>query len=89
MIEHSIFGDPFTVKSFADAATTLSAIAHGDNPVAFVSGSPWSFYRRTIQKLHRDGFPEGPLILKDVVVNSSSISFAGTTVPDAIAAAKP
>jgi len=67
LIEHSIFGDPFTVKSFADAAKTLSAIANGDNPVAFVSGSPWSFYRRTIQKLHRDGFPEGaPLILKEV-----------------------
>lgn len=65
MLEHSIFGDPFTVKSFADAATTLSAIANGDNPVAFVSGSPWLFYRRTMQKLHQDGFPEGtPLILK-------------------------
>lgn len=66
LIKHSIFKDPFTVKSFAGTAKVLSTVyARGANPVFYVSGSPWGFYERTAKKLQLDHFPSyTTLVLK-------------------------
>ena len=54
-----------TRKPFPGVAALYRALHAGVNPVFYVSKSPWNLYAPLIEYLDLQGFPRGPLLLRD------------------------
>jgi phosphatidate phosphatase APP1 len=54
-----------TRKPFPGVAAFYRALHAGVNPVFYVSKSPWNLYAPLIEYLDLQGFPRGPLLLRD------------------------
>ena len=54
-----------TRKPFPGVAAFYRALHAGVNPVFYVSKSPWNLYAPLIEYLELQGFPRGPLVLRD------------------------
>ena len=60
-----------TRKPFPGVAAFYRALHAGVNPVFYVSKSPWNLYAPLIDYLEVQGFPPGPLLLRDFGFRSS------------------
>jgi phosphatidate phosphatase APP1 len=54
-----------TRKPFPGVAAFYRALHAGVNPVFYVSKSPWNLYAPLVEYLDLQGFPRGPLLLRD------------------------
>ena len=54
-----------TRKPFPGVAAFYRALHAGVNPVFYVSKSPWNLYAPLVEYLELQGFPRGPLLLRD------------------------
>ena len=54
-----------TRKPFPGVAAFYRALHAGLNPVFYVSKSPWNLYAPLVEYLDLQGFPRGPLLLRD------------------------
>jgi phosphatidate phosphatase APP1 len=59
------FSSARTRKPFKGAAAFYRALHDGVNPVFYVSKSPWNLYAPLSEFLELQGFPRGPLLLRD------------------------
>jgi phosphatidate phosphatase APP1 len=55
-----------TRKPFKGAAAFYRALHRGVNPLFYVSKSPWNLYVPLAEYLEVQGFPEGPLLLRNL-----------------------
>ena len=60
-----------TRKPFPGVAAFYRALHAGANPVFYVSRSPWNLYAPLVEYLEVQGFPAGPLLLRDFGLSSS------------------
>ena len=71
MISRTLSGSALTRVAFPGAAELYRVLAEGlggqdDNPVFYVSSSPWNLHRFLVAFLDHRGFPRGPLLLRDL-----------------------
>jgi phosphatidate phosphatase APP1 len=71
MIWVTLSGSAFTRLPFEGTSELFRALARGasgqaDNPVFYVSKSPWNLYDFLIDFLEHQGLPRGPLLLRDI-----------------------
>jgi phosphatidate phosphatase APP1 len=65
MILHAAFHNARTRKPFKGVAAFYRALHAGVNPVFYVSKSPWNLYAPIVEYLDVQGFPAGPVLLRD------------------------
>jgi phosphatidate phosphatase APP1 len=65
MILHAAFNNARTRKPFKGVAAFYRALHAGVNPVFYVSKSPWNLYAPIVEYLEVQGFPAGPVLLRD------------------------
>ena len=71
MVGRTLSGSALTRIAVPGAAELYRALAEGaggadDNPVFYVSSSPWNLHRFLVAFLDHRGFPRGPLLLRDL-----------------------
>ena len=71
MIWVTLSGSAFTRMPFEGTSELYQALAagasgHADNPVFYVSKSPWNLYDFLVDFLDYHGLPRGPLLLRDI-----------------------
>ncbi|HET7539945.1 MAG TPA: phosphatase domain-containing protein [Polyangiaceae bacterium] len=71
MIWVTLSGSAFTRMPFEGTSELYHALAHGasgeaNNPVFYVSKSPWNLYDFLVDFLEHHGLPRGPLLLRDI-----------------------
>ena len=71
MIWVTLSGSAFTRMPFEGTSELYHALArgqsgHANNPVFYVSKSPWNLYDFLIDFLDHHGLPRGPLLLRDI-----------------------
>jgi len=71
MIWVTLSGSAFTRVAFDGTSALYRALARGasgeaDNPVFYVSKSPWNLYDFLIDFIDHHGLPRGPLLLRDI-----------------------
>jgi phosphatidate phosphatase APP1 len=67
MVRQTITGSALTRTPFPGAAELYDDLAAGENPVFYVSSSPWNLHAFLIAFLEHRGFPLGPVLLRDLV----------------------
>jgi phosphatidate phosphatase APP1 len=65
MVLHAAFNNARTRKPFKGVAAFYRALHAGVNPVFYVSKSPWNLYAPIVEYLEVQGFPAGPVLLRD------------------------
>ncbi|MEZ5391687.1 MAG: phosphatase domain-containing protein [Bryobacterales bacterium] len=71
MITLMLFRNAFSRQAFEGTAELYRALAAGSdgtgsNPLFYVSSSSWNFYPMLEQFLEHNGFPAGPILLRDI-----------------------
>lgn len=71
MIWVTLFGSAFTRMPFEGTSELYGALAagvsgHADNPVFYVSKSPWNLYDFLVDFMDYHQLPRGPLLLRDI-----------------------
>lgn len=71
MIWVTLSGNAFTRMAFDGTSELYRALARGasgdaDNPVFYVSKSPWNLYDFLVDFIDHHGLPRGPLLLRDI-----------------------
>ncbi len=71
MLRTTVFSNARTRLPFPGVAALYRALAYGtsstmDNPVFYVSSSPWNLYDVIAEFLDHQGMPRGPLFLRDL-----------------------
>lgn len=66
----SLFDNARTRSPFPRVAEFYQALQAGSsaseqNPIFYVSSSPWNFYDLLVEFMHVNGIPDGPLLLRD------------------------
>lgn len=67
MLRATLTGSELTRTPFPGAAELYRDLAGAANPVFYVSSSPWNLHRFLLAFLRHRGFPEGPVLLRDLV----------------------
>lgn len=70
MLRQTFAGSELTRTPFPGAAELyqdLAAVGEVDNPVFYVSSSPWNLYSFLVGFLRHRDFPLGPLLLRDLI----------------------
>jgi phosphatidate phosphatase APP1 len=65
MVLHAALNNARTRKPFKGVAAFYRALHAGVNPVFYVSKSPWNLYAPIVEYLEVQGFPAGPVLLRD------------------------
>lgn len=66
MLYHSLFKNPWQRQTPDFAADWFNALSgNNQNPVFYISNSPWNFYEGITLFLEHHGFPVGPVLLRD------------------------
>lgn len=66
-------GSALTREVFRDSAALITlGVAAGENPVFYVSSSPWNLHAFLDRLLARDGVPRGPMFLRDLGISGGS-----------------
>ena len=65
MVLHAALNNARTRKPFKGVAAFYRALHAGVNPVFYVSKSPWNLYAPIVEYLEVQGFPRGPVLLRD------------------------
>ena len=82
MVRTTVAGNARTRLPFEGVAALYRALAFGtgstaDNPVFYVSSSPWNLYDVLIDFLDAQGLPRGPLFLRDLGVDRTKFIKSG------------
>jgi len=67
MLRNTFAGSALTRTPFVGAAELYADLAAGENPVFYVSSSPWNLHSFMVAFLRRRGFPLGPVLLRDLL----------------------
>ncbi len=67
MVRRTLFGSALTRAPFPGAAELYRDLAGEENPVFYVSSSPWNLHGFLLAFLRHHGFPSGPVLLRDLV----------------------
>lgn len=72
VMRNTLTGSALTRTPFAGAAELYRALAEGGsgpdhNPLFYVSSSPWNLYGFLAAFIEHRGFPQGPLLLRDLL----------------------
>ena len=67
MLAQTFTGSALTRTPFPGAAALYRDLAGADNPVFYVSSSPWNLHAFLEAFLQHRGFPAGPLLLRDLI----------------------
>jgi phosphatidate phosphatase APP1 len=67
MLRQTFTGSALTRSPFPGAAELYRDLAAGDNPVFYVSSSPWNLHAFLLAFLEHRGFPLGPVLLRDLL----------------------
>ena len=75
----TISGSALTRQAVPDAAEVYQELSHptgagAQNPVFYVSSSPWNIYDFLVAFLDVNQFPPGPLLLRDIGLNRRTFS---------------
>lgn len=65
MINKVLFENAQTRKPFAGVSELYQALTAKDNPIFYVSSSPWNLYEMLSEFLKLNNIPTGPLMLRD------------------------
>lgn len=81
MVRRTVTGSALTRTSFPGAPELYRALAGGrtgggDNPVFYVSSSPWNLHAFLVGFIEHRGFPLGPLLLRDLLGGGEERSHA-------------
>ncbi len=82
MMRTTFAGNAHTRLPFEGVAAFYRALATGrgttdDNPVFYVSSSPWNLYDLLVDFLEIQGLPRGPLLLRDLGIDATKFIKAG------------
>lgn len=66
LILNTLFVNPYKRKSFPKTAHLFNRLAEMDNPVFYISNSPWNMYEYLSEYLRLQAFPSGILLLRDI-----------------------
>jgi len=77
MIWVTLSGSAFTRMAFEGTTELYHALARGasgvaNNPVFYVSKSPWNLYDFLVDFLEHNGLPRGPLLLRDIGLHDAA-----------------
>ncbi|WP_141013282.1 App1 family protein [Nocardioides sambongensis] len=67
MVRATLTGSALTRTPFAGAAELYRDLATPDNPVFYVSSSPWNLHAFLVAFLEHRRFPLGPVLLRDLI----------------------
>jgi phosphatidate phosphatase APP1 len=67
MVQRTLTGSALTRSAFPGAAALYRDLAGAANPVFYVSSSPWNLHAFLTAFLEHRGFPDGPLLLRDLL----------------------
>ncbi len=67
MIRTTITGSALTRTPFPGASELYCDLAAGNNPVFYVSSSPWNLHSFLVAFIRHRGFPLGPVLLRDLL----------------------
>jgi phosphatidate phosphatase APP1 len=67
MVKQTFTGSALTRTPFEGAPELYRDLAAGDNPVFYVSSSPWNLHAFLIAFLDHRAFPRGPVLLRDLL----------------------
>jgi phosphatidate phosphatase APP1 len=67
MLRHTFTGSALTRTPFRGAAELYRDLASPENPVFYVSSSPWNLFAFIDAFLRHRGFPLGPVLLRDLL----------------------
>ncbi len=74
----SMTGNALTRRIYPDAISLISGLAGQDeNPVYYVSSSPWNLYRFLTQIFERNGLVRAPLFLRDLGLSETKFITEG------------
>ena len=65
MAKKTLFGNAMTRLPFEGVDAFYAALHDGQNPIFYVSSSPWNLYDVLVEFLDINGIPAGPLMLRD------------------------
>ncbi|MFT6783540.1 MAG: phosphatidate phosphatase APP1 [Saprospiraceae bacterium] len=66
LIINTLFVSPSRRKSFPRTAAVFNRFVSPDNPIFYISNSPWNMHTYLQEYLEYQGFPEGILLLRDI-----------------------
>ncbi len=67
MVVQTLTGSSLTRTPFPGAAELYRDLAAGENPVFYISSSPWNLHSFLLGFLRHRGFPLGPVLLRDLL----------------------
>ena len=67
MVRQTVTGSALTRTPFPGAPELYRDLAHGGNPVFYVSSSPWNLHAFLLGFLRHRAFPLGPVLLRDLL----------------------
>ncbi len=65
MAKKVLFGNAKTRVPFEGVSAFYDALQHEENPIFYVSSSPWNLYDLLIEFLETNNIPVGPIMLRD------------------------
>ncbi len=76
MVRTTLTGNALTRLPFEGVAAFYRALSHGDddtfdNPLFFVSSSPWNLYDLLVDFMEAQGIPQGPIALRDLGLDAT------------------
>jgi phosphatidate phosphatase APP1 len=71
MLRNTITGSALTRTPFPGASELYGDLAAGENPVFYVSSSPWNLHSFLVAFIRHRGFPLGPVLLRDLLGTSA------------------
>ncbi len=82
MVRTTLAGNALTRLPFEGVAGFYRALVHGtlstdDNPLFFVSSSPWNLYDLLIDFMETQGIPQAPLLLRDLGLDAGKFIKSG------------
>ncbi len=82
MLKTTLFGNARTRTPFAGVASFYAALVAGsgggaDNPVFYVSSSPWNLYDFLVEFMEVHGLPDGPILLRDLGIDEHQFVAGG------------
>ncbi len=76
LIKTTVLGNARTRMPFEGVATFYTALTAGgagaaDNPIYYVSSSPWNLYDFLVEFMEVHGLPDGPILLRDLGIDEN------------------
>ena len=73
MVQRTLTGSALTRRPFPGAAELYRDLAADENPIAYVSSSPWNLHAFLLAFLRHRDFPLGPVLLRDALGSNTGL----------------